>query len=238
MHITLVRHGETEWNRTGRAQGHQPTPLNDAGRQQAERLTDALRDELFDVVWSSDLARAIETITPWATATGHPVIAREDLRERSFGDWEGTSYPEVMKSMAEIAHQAGKHESEVRPPNGESYEDVFHRVGPLVDELSNRDGRILIVSHGGTLGCLMARLFRARRNRPRHSDFATPPSPRSSAARTETSRWSVITIRGTYDPAIHSEVAVGFAVGRLGGNSGVGISVVAAAIRRFGSVSV
>jgi broad specificity phosphatase PhoE len=160
MHITLVRHGETEWNRTGRAQGHQPTPLNDAGRQQAERLTDALRDELFDVVWSSDLARAIETITPWATATGHPVIAREDLRERSFGDWEGTSYLEVMKSMAEIAHQAGKHESEVRPPNGESYEDVFHRVGPLVDELSNHDGRILIVSHGGTLGCLMARLFR------------------------------------------------------------------------------
>jgi len=161
MHITLVRHGETEWNSTGRAQGHQPIPLNETGRQQAEKVAVRLANKTFDEVWSSDLIRAYETILPWATATGHIVTQRKDLRERSFGDWEGDDYHEVLSRLAQRAIDTGKHESEIRPPNGESYADVCVRLRPLVEEIRSQDGRLLIVSHGGTLGCLMASLIRA-----------------------------------------------------------------------------
>jgi broad specificity phosphatase PhoE len=161
MHITLVRHGETEWNRTGRAQGHQQISLNETGRSQAEKVAERLKNESFDRVWSSDLLRAYETIEPWAKAEGVTVIPRRDLRERSFGDWEGDNYHDVLSRLAQRAVETGKHESEIRPPNGESYADVCLRLRPLVDEIRSQEGRLLIVSHGGTLGCLMASLFRA-----------------------------------------------------------------------------
>jgi len=161
MHITLVRHGETEWNRTGRAQGHQPIPLNETGRVQAAKVAARLVDETFDQVWSSDLIRAYDTILPWAEAAGETISLRRDLRERSFGDWEGDNYHGVLSRLAQRALETGQHESEIRPPNGESYADVCVRLRSLVDEIRTRDGRLLIVSHGGTLGCLMASLFRA-----------------------------------------------------------------------------
>ncbi len=161
MHITLVRHGETEWNRTGRAQGHQPIPLNETGCKQAAKVAERLANETFDLVWSSDLQRAYETIEPWAQITQSHVVQRQDLRERSFGDWEGDNYHDVLSRLAQRAIETGKHESEIRPPNGESYADVCLRLQPLVEEIRSQDGRLLIVSHGGTLGCLMASLFRA-----------------------------------------------------------------------------
>ena len=61
--ILLVRHGETDWNATGRIQGHSDTPLNAAGRLQARRAAQRLAREPIRALYSSDLARAFETAT-------------------------------------------------------------------------------------------------------------------------------------------------------------------------------
>ena len=68
--ILLARHGETEWNRLGRWQGHADPPLNDTGRQQAETLAAQLDDDGIAAVYSSDLRRASETAGSSRTGSG------------------------------------------------------------------------------------------------------------------------------------------------------------------------
>ena len=95
--LTLVRHGETDWNSGGRIQGSTDIPLNDTGRAQARELADRLATEYAGreaVVVSSDLSRAAETADIVATALGTTVSLRmPGLQERSYGDAEGMDAP-------------------------------------------------------------------------------------------------------------------------------------------------
>ncbi|CAH0202064.1 histidine phosphatase family protein [Microbacterium sp. Bi128] len=91
--LTLVRHGETDWNAGQRIQGSTDIPLNDTGRAQAREVAATLADDLVGsdvVVVSSDLSRAAETADTIAAALGTTVARRlPGLRERSYGDAEG-----------------------------------------------------------------------------------------------------------------------------------------------------
>jgi broad specificity phosphatase PhoE len=95
--LTLVRHGETDWNSGGRIQGSTDIPLNDTGRAQARELADRLATEYAGreaVVVSSDLSRAAETADIVAAALGTTVSLRmPGLQERSYGDAEGMDAP-------------------------------------------------------------------------------------------------------------------------------------------------
>ena len=71
--LFLARHGETDWNRDGRFQGHADPPLNDAGRRQAEHLAEELADEPPEAVYASDLRRAFETAEVIGARFGLPV---------------------------------------------------------------------------------------------------------------------------------------------------------------------
>ena len=105
MKIYLVRHGETEWNRTNRFQGISDISLNARGKAQAEALAQALKDEPIDVVYSSPLTRARETAQ--AIRQFHPssrYFEEEGLKEMDLGDFEGMAasgwakqYPEFKK---------------------------------------------------------------------------------------------------------------------------------------------
>ena len=79
--LFLFRHGETDWNREGRLQGHTDTPLNATGLAQAEALSERLRPHRLDAVLSSDLARAWTTGQIVAEALGVPLISEPGLRE-------------------------------------------------------------------------------------------------------------------------------------------------------------
>ena len=99
--LFLFRHGETDWNRAGRLQGHTDTPLNATGLAQAEALTERLRPHRLDAVVSSDLARAWTTARIVAEGLGVPLIREPGLREAQIGEAEGLFWPEVKTRFGE-----------------------------------------------------------------------------------------------------------------------------------------
>src|SRR5919109_4497125 len=116
--IILARHGETDWNRERRWQGHSDRPLNGTGRAQAQALADELAGQPIAAVYSSDLLRAHETARIVADRLGLDVVTVPGLRERRFGSWEGLQDVEVERRFP------GVH----GPPDGESREAMAHRV--------------------------------------------------------------------------------------------------------------
>ena len=103
--LTLIRHGETDWNRDRRIQGSTDIPLNDTGRAQARDAASTLREQLdlssaavSPIVVSSDLSRARETAEIIATELDLPSPGQyPDLRERAYGDAEGLDAAEFVR---------------------------------------------------------------------------------------------------------------------------------------------
>jgi broad specificity phosphatase PhoE len=147
--ILLVRHGETDWNRQNRVQGHTDTPLNALGLEQAADLAALLDGEALDRVYSSDLARARDTARAVAEGRGLEVIAHPGLRERHFGTWEGLFDHEVLERFPEAATGPWG--------DGETTEEMNERVLAAVREIAARHPgeRVLAVSHGGPLRAVL-----------------------------------------------------------------------------------
>jgi uncharacterized phosphatase len=140
--ILLARHGQTDWNRTGRYQGWADPPLNDTGRAQARELADQLRSTPFDAVYSSDLRRARETAEILAEPHGVPVIVEPGLREVNVGAWSG-----LTRAQVEARFPNGER------PRGETREQHTARVLAAAEEIARAHPgeRLLLVSHGGTM---------------------------------------------------------------------------------------
>jgi uncharacterized phosphatase len=151
--FTLVRHGETEWNRHGRIQGSTDVPLDAAGVAQARAAAASIVPGGFDAVYASPLARALDTarILADASSLGEPEI-REDLRERGYGAAEGLTGAQIAR---EFPH---------RIPGQESRNAVVRRVLPVLDELALRHpgGRVLVVTHGAVISSLMRHVTAGR----------------------------------------------------------------------------
>ncbi|MBR1953244.1 MAG: histidine phosphatase family protein, partial [Lentisphaeria bacterium] len=97
--VCFVRHGETEANVTDRLQGQSDTPLNAQGLAQADLVAERLKDEPFDIIFSSDLSRAL--VTAEKIAAGRPVIPVKELREWHFGRWQGMLLQEILRDYPE-----------------------------------------------------------------------------------------------------------------------------------------
>jgi len=156
MRLTLIRHGQTAWNVAGRAQGHTDIGLDPTGLDQVATLGDVFSGRRIDLLLSSDLLRCRETVAPIETAAGVSATFTERLRERKFGEWEGSSYGTVAPRIEEIARATGVNVTEVRPPQGESFQDVWLRLTSVVKELTEAEGQVVVVSHGGALAVLIA----------------------------------------------------------------------------------
>ena len=155
--IHLVRHGETDWNRELRWQGHSDPPLNERGRDQARRLAGTLGTTPFAAVYSSDLRRASETAEIVAAPLALPVRVDPALREIDVGSWEGFTLAELEARFPEDVarwQDTGEHGWD----DGESHEEMFTRVREAVRSIAARhDGEdILVVSHGGPIRALRA----------------------------------------------------------------------------------
>src|SRR5512145_36913 len=96
--ICLIRHGETDWNATGRLQGREDIELNDLGREQALELADYFKTGSWNEIVSSPLKRALETAEILAGKLDLPrIIVRENFIERDYGEASGLA-PEIRKS--------------------------------------------------------------------------------------------------------------------------------------------
>ena len=156
IELIVVRHGETDWNRIRRLQGHTDIALNANGREQADRLRDALADERIAAIHASDLSRAVETARPIATRLGLPIRTDARLRERHYGVLEGKTFPEIVEAYPDEAERLRTRDAEHTMPGGESQRTFFHRVVDAVTAITGAQqrGPILIVTHGGVLDML------------------------------------------------------------------------------------
>ncbi|MCE2528388.1 MAG: histidine phosphatase family protein [Acidimicrobiia bacterium] len=159
----LVRHGQTEWNRVGRAQGQSDPPLNQEGQEQAEAVAVRLAPVSFEVAYSSDLRRAADTAVPVMRGRDTPIVYRRDLREKSFGEWEGMTYEQVRRRYPAMLEELFSERPAFAPPGGESDLDLFARAAGAAAGIAERhaetDGNILVVSHGGTLRAMMVSML-------------------------------------------------------------------------------
>src|SRR5262249_58138144 len=103
----LARHGETDWNRARRWQGHADRPLTERGRAQAVALAERLADIALDAIYASDLRRARETADFVAARQGLAVLELRELREVDVGSWEGLTREEAEETFPEGYRRGG-----------------------------------------------------------------------------------------------------------------------------------
>jgi 2,3-bisphosphoglycerate-dependent phosphoglycerate mutase len=154
--LFLFRHGETDWNRAGRLQGHTDTPLNATGLAQAAALTERLRPHRLDAVLSSDLARAWTTARIVAEGLGVPLIAEPGLREAHIGDAEGLYWPEVKSRFGEELTERWFTDDDAAFPGGETGLETRMRGLAALRRLALQPYRRIGVStHGAMVRQLM-----------------------------------------------------------------------------------
>ena len=154
----LVRHGETEWNRTGRIQGHSDVPLSKHGKSQMRKAAERLADRSFSAVYTSDLSRAIQSAETIAGTSGVEIRVDPELREFSYGEWEGMTIEEVeSRYPGSLAERVDMGDSAFAAPSGEDTAQILQRVrrfATKVAECHDPDEDVLLVAHGGSIRAL------------------------------------------------------------------------------------
>ena len=150
--VVLVRHGETEWSRSGRHTGRSDLPLTEHGEAQARRIQGALAGEQFVLALTSPLVRARRTAA-LAGLAGAEVD--DDLAEWDYGAYEG-------RTTVEISAQRGRPWTVFADgvPGGETLEQVGVRVDRVLDRIRpvvGGGGSVAVVGHGHCLRVLAAR---------------------------------------------------------------------------------
>jgi broad specificity phosphatase PhoE len=147
--VVVIRHGETEWSRTGQHTGWTDLPLDDRGRQQAAELRDRLQGWRFTAVFSSPLRRALDTCR-LAGLAQEPLV-RDDLREWNYGRYEGLTTQQIQ------ARRPGWSLWRDGCPEGEDAAAVGQRADRVLAEIRSMPGDACVVAHGHLLRVLGVR---------------------------------------------------------------------------------
>ena len=147
--VWLIRHGETEWSRTGRHTGLTDLPLTQAGRRAAKLLVPVLARESFGLVLTSPLKRARETCE--LAGLGDHACIDADLVEWNYGKYEGLTAAEIRgRAPGWLVFTDGA-------PGGERPADVSRRVDRVIIRVRKASGNVAIFAHGHVLRSLAAR---------------------------------------------------------------------------------
>ena len=155
--VLLIRHGQSKGNAERRFGGHTATPLSARGRNQAEVTARTLKSESLTAIYSSDLARAMETARPLANMTGLTIQGTSAFRERDVGVMEGLTFEDAAQQHPEQYAALLRRDFEYVLTGGESYRQLLDRAVQKLDAIieSHRGGKIALFSHTGTI-CILA----------------------------------------------------------------------------------
>nr|WP_297573698.1 histidine phosphatase family protein [uncultured Peptostreptococcus sp.] len=153
----LVRHGQTIWNTQGRTQGHGNSPLTDLGLAQAKNLAKYLKEYPIDMIYCSDLGRAVETAEIIANELGLDLKPTPALREMGFGEWEGMPIPKIKEKYPDLLYLWRNEPDKADIPGGETLHIVKEREDRLIDELNEKyqNKHILLISHSVTVRVML-----------------------------------------------------------------------------------
>ncbi|CEH35842.1 histidine phosphatase family protein [Romboutsia lituseburensis] len=151
--LILVRHALTTDNQNNRLSGHIDSQVSEIGKKQIEQLTRYLEDIKIDSIYTTTSSRTKDTIKEISKIKNIQIREKENLKEISFGDFEGITFEDIKKSYPNEFQDMIDKGYEYKYPNGESLIDSYNRVA---NEISNilseeKNKTVLICSHGGTI---------------------------------------------------------------------------------------
>lgn len=151
--VCIIRHGETDWNKEGRIQGHIDIPLNETGHAQALAMASNASHFSFFAVYSSNLARAMETARALAQRENLEIQILPDLRERHYGIFQGVLKSEAPELYPEAYALYQTRDVHYNFENGESLITFEQRVTGVFDWLvkHHSNQQIAVVCHAGLL---------------------------------------------------------------------------------------
>jgi probable phosphoglycerate mutase len=154
--IYIVRHGATDWNQSGRIQGHMDIPLNETGRAQARLASIRLAAFRATALYSSDLLRAYETAQIIGQTTGLRVMQQPGLREINFGAWQGLSSPQIRERDPEVYAARRANPYDIAPTGAETWRHFYERAVQAVHDILvvSEAERFIVVTHSGVCTAL------------------------------------------------------------------------------------
>lgn len=185
--LVLWRHGRTEWNRLGIAQGHANVPLDEVGVAQAQRAAPFLASYEPAFIWSSDLARASQTAEHLAALTGQQVVLDPRLREFGVGVRQGMTFEQFQAAFPELFLDERSSANEQAPvrrvPGAEDSDHVRERMLAVLTAAADalEEGQTgVLVGHGASLRAGLLTFFGA------------PPELREMIAGMSNCAWAVL----------------------------------------------
>jgi len=158
----LIRHGETDYSLEKRYCGSTDASLNKTGRQQARGLSQRLCSEQIDKIYSSSSKRTKEFAK--IVFKGRPVEIVSELKEMSFGIFEGLTHEEIMERHAGIYKKWLKDPLKTVIPEGDNWIDFKERIEETFKRLSsvNKDKTLAIVTHAGPIKTIMHNIVKSK----------------------------------------------------------------------------
>lgn len=152
--LFVIRHGQTDWNREGRLQGHADIPLNAKGIEQAQRVAHYLKEKQIPItaLYSSDLQRAQQTAHEIAKLYSLHILLSADLREGDFGKLQGLTKQEMIDKYGKLNYEYLPDFLQAEPRHL-----VVKRIKSFLTRIAqkHKGQHIAIVTHGAALGSLL-----------------------------------------------------------------------------------
>ena len=188
--LILIRHGQSVWNAENRFTGWTDVDLSDKGVKEAEEAGNELRNQVIDVIHTSDLIRAKRTaeIVIRANVSSKDTVTKSDwrLNERNYGTLQGLNKAETAEKHGAEQVQIWRRSFDVAPPEGESLEMTAKRTIPYFEEEVIPDLEsgvsVLVSAHGNSLRSIVMHIegispkdivsFEIQTGVPRYYDYS------------------------------------------------------------------
>jgi probable phosphoglycerate mutase len=161
LRLHLLRHGETEYSRTGWFCGALDPDLTPEGARMAEAFAAAYGAHPWTAVYASPMKRTVATARPLCEAAGIEMRLRDGLKEIAYGAWEGRTTEDVKQTDADAYLRWMTEPAWNAPPGGETAVEIASRASLVLAEITDTfpSGDVLVVSHKATLRILLCGLL-------------------------------------------------------------------------------